>query len=94
MRGLPERAAATALTLASAGKRNGGRWEYGAVSETVPENGGSPKSTWAAHMRDAGLVLDMLGAARLHRVANGLEALDAAVRHAREAKESEEALKL
>jgi len=67
---MPERAAATALTLATDGKRDGGRWEYGSVIKgTAPESGGSAKSGWSARMKDAGLVYDYLGAERLKRVA-------------------------
>lgn len=90
---LPERAAATALTLATNGKRENGRWEYGAVSATEPENTGSRKSTWSDAMRLAGLVFDFLGAERLRRVAEGKEALDAAVQHARQAKAEQARIK-
>lgn len=86
---LPEQAAAVALTLALDGKRNGGRWEYGAVTATAPETGGSSES-WTRYLTMCGLVLDYLGEARLKRVAHGKEALDAAVQHARKAKAEEE----
>ena len=75
---MPERAAATALTLATDGKRENGRWERGAVKGTEPTNSGSANNSWSCRMRDAGLVFDYLGAERLKHVANGQEALDAA----------------
>ena len=70
--------AATALTLATDGKRENGRWERGAVKGTEPTNSGSANNSWSCRMRDAGLVFDYLGAERLKHVANGQEALDAA----------------
>lgn len=82
---LPERAAATALTLFVAGKRDGGRWEYGAVNGTDPDSG-NPRN-WARLLTDAGLVLDYLGEGRLRRVAEGKEALDGAVQKAKAERE-------
>lgn len=84
---LPERAAATALTLSTNGKRtDDGKWAYGSVSAAAPDVQDSGRSAWSEAMRGAGLVLDYLGEAHLKRVAAGLEALDAAVRHAKKAK--------
>lgn len=81
---LPERAAATALTLATDGHRENGRWKRGAV----PDIGESPNktSTWQAHMRDSGTVLDN-APELLPQVAAGQLALDAAVRQATEIRE-------
>jgi hypothetical protein len=81
---LPERAAATALTLATNGGRAKGRWKRGSVPDN-PESRNSGK-TWADAMTSAGLVLDYLGEGRLRRVAEGKEALDAAVNAAKKTK--------
>lgn len=76
---LPERAAATALTLATNGHRQDGRWTYGKVSETSPDS--QDLGNWTECMRRAGLVLDH-SPDLLPRVAAGNLALDAAVREA------------
>jgi hypothetical protein len=79
---LPERAAATALTLATNGGRENGRWKRG----SVPADSTGSGNSWQARMTDTGLVLDYLGEGRLRRVAEGKEALDAAVNAAKKAK--------
>ena len=81
---LPERAAATALTLALNGSRKDGRWDYGAVGRTDPKV--DDRQNWSTYMARAGLVLDYLGEARLKRVADCKDALDAAVNQAKEEK--------
>lgn len=54
-------AAIVALGLHREGKRRNGRWEYGALKDAAPsENGGSAESFYR-RLREAGLVLDILG---------------------------------
>lgn len=81
---LPERAAAVALTLATDGARENGRWAYGKVSETSPDS--DDRQNWTTFMSRAGLVLDMLGADVLQAVAKGGRALDDAYSQAVAAK--------
>jgi hypothetical protein len=91
---LPERAAATALTLALDGRRTNGRWKYGAVSATAPESGGSATSgSWQHRMKDAGLILDYLGEARLKRIVQGKTSLDAEVAKAKTARAEQKRVK-
>jgi hypothetical protein len=78
---LPERAAATALTLATEGQRENGKWKYGTVSATAPERSESGASGWTQRMAEAGVVLDH-AAELLPKVAAGNMALDAAVQQA------------
>lgn len=56
---LPERAAATALTLAQNGNRENGRWKYSALSETAPNDDALHNSSWRKAMANAGLVFDI-----------------------------------
>jgi hypothetical protein len=84
---LPERAAATALTLAADGRRENGRWKRGSVPEG--EKGESaPKETWKRRMTEAGLVLDH-APELLPQVAAGELALDAAVKEAAQRREQQ-----
>jgi len=77
---LPQRAAATALTLAQAGRRKDGRWMRGSVPEQ-PDSGRSSSSGWVKAISEAGLVLDHCPEL-LPKVAAGSEALDSAVNKA------------
>lgn len=77
---LPQRAAATALTLATNGHRSNGRWRRDSVPQdpAITESG---NSGWLQRMTEAGLVLDHLPDL-LPRVAAGDIALDDAYRRA------------
>lgn len=81
---LPERAAATALTLATNGHRENGRWKRGSVPEVAITES---RNTWQDAVRQAGLVLDHLPDL-LQKVAAGEVALDAAVRKATEVRDT------
>lgn len=80
---LPERAAATALTLATDGHRSNGRWTRG----TVPVITESGNNTWLNLVSRAGLVLDH-APDLLPQVAAGEIALDAAVKQASEIRDT------
>lgn len=82
------RAMATAVVLATNGKRRDGKWSYGAV----PNVGDSPRSTWQAAMADAGVVLDVTPEAAPSVIvgAVSLHAAHAAAIEARKAAESAE----
>jgi hypothetical protein len=82
---LPQRAAATALTLAEGGYRQANsRWVHGAV----PDGNGNPESgkTWQNAMSQAGTVLDH-APDLLPKIAAGRLALDAAVKQANQIRE-------
>jgi hypothetical protein len=49
------RAMATALVLEADGRRENGRWKYGAVVGEITESG---KSTWRNYLNQCGVVLD------------------------------------
>jgi hypothetical protein len=74
---VPQRAAAVALTLASDGKRQNGRWRYGSASVEFPESGKS----WSNSLSRAGVVLDE-NPDELPEVVTGAVALDDAYRRA------------
>ena len=86
---LPQRAAATALTLAQDGRRKGGKWDYGTVSESEPNGKDLNRSSWKVHMAHAGTVLDHCPEL-LPKVAVGEVALDAAVKEATEIRKDKE----
>lgn len=74
------------------GHRQGGRWTYGIVSETAPENGQSSKSgTWSTYtyMKRAGLVYDHCPE-MLPDIAAGKQSLDGAVQAAKAVRRREE----
>lgn len=83
---LPERAAATALTLATNGHRENGRWARGTVSlnPDLPE-----ANAWRLAMATAGTVLDH-AADLLPKVAAGTLALDAAYQQAKKIRDEKE----
>jgi hypothetical protein len=81
---LPERAAATTLSLATDGKRKNGRWARGAV-RAINESVNS--GTWSQLMAHAGLALDVLGQSEVERVSHGEVALDELYRLASQERE-------
>lgn len=87
---LPERAAATALTLATEGHRQNGKWARGSVPD-APES--TRSRTWADAMMRAGVVLDQLQADVLRAIATGERALDDAYTEARRAKQRTDRLR-
>jgi hypothetical protein len=76
---LPERAAATALTLATNGHRKNERWTYGKVAETSPDSKDS--KNWTTYMAMSGVVLDHVPGL-LQNVADGHDSLDSIYRYA------------
>jgi len=90
---LPQKAAATALTLATNGGRKNGRWLRGSVPKGPGAEGNekdtlrSLSNSWSTYMAEAGLVLDV-DPALLRQVRDGQLALDAAVQQARAIKDA------
>lgn len=80
------KAMTTAVVLAEAGYRKGGRWQYGVIGN--PESGKSEKS-WQNVMSQAGQVIDFVPA-MAEKVIAGDMALDAAVKEAKRAKQQAE----
>lgn len=80
------RAMATALVLASDGRREGGRWRRGSISQEVGTSSG-----WLEHLRRAGTVLDHAPDLAASVVSGDL-ALDAAFRQAEDRRSAERML--
>lgn len=81
------RAMSTALVLADAGKRQGGRWERDALSGTG-DTGRTSDTEWARAMSKAGVVLDH-APDLAEQVVDGTLALDAAHRQAEQRRDAE-----
>lgn len=84
---LPQRAAATALTLATEGHRLMGRWRKGTIPDAPGNSSGSVSTGWYQRVAEAGTVLDN-APDLLPKVAAGTLALDAALRKASEIRET------
>lgn len=82
------RAMATAMVLVADGRRDGGKWSYGAVAMSQRSESGSSGAQWKQRLAEAGVILDHrpdLAAA----VVSGDLALDAAYRQAEERRDRE-----
>lgn len=82
-----QQAMSTALVLSDAGKRENGRWKYGAQSELF-DSEQSSKSTWRKLLSQAGSILDHAPELAADVVTGDL-ALDAAYRQAESKRDAE-----